>query len=145
MSPSIVVLANLTATAAHAARYAAVLGEPLQARLILLHHYSEMSPDPELVTMNATTTYRSQTEMDAALQSLTQQLPASTEVLASTRAEVELVAEAVERYHPLLLAMGASTESSLLDLLWQNQALRDTHWPILAIPEDAPAPAFRAA
>ncbi|WP_229743141.1 universal stress protein [Hymenobacter qilianensis] len=137
MSPSIVVLANLSAASEHAARYAAVLSEPLQARLILLHQYREATPDPELVTMTATDTYRSQADMDAALQRLTRQLPATTQIVTSTHAEVEMVAEAVERYHPLLLVMGTHTDTSLLDLLWQNQVLRDTHWPLLIVPEAA--------
>ncbi|MBC6605887.1 universal stress protein [Hymenobacter sp. BT188] len=143
MSPSIVVLANLTATSEYAVQYAAVLSEPLQARLLLLHHYREVAPDPELVSMTATKIYRSQAEMAAALQNMTRQLPASTQVLASTRAEVEMVTEAVERYHPLLLVMGMNTDNSLLDQLWQNKALpvlRDTHWPVLVIPEAAPTP-----
>ncbi|WP_159452084.1 universal stress protein [Hymenobacter roseosalivarius] len=143
MSPSIVVLATPTATSEQAAQYAAVLGEPLQARLILLHHYREVASAPELVTMTATNTYRSQAEMAAALQHLTRQLPASTQVMASTQAEVEMIAEAVDRYHPLLLVTGMSTDNSLLDQLWHNQALpvlRDTHWPLLVVPEAAPVP-----
>jgi nucleotide-binding universal stress UspA family protein len=143
MSPSIVVLANLSATSERAAQYAAVLGEPLQARLILLHHYSEQAPDPDLVSIATTNTYRSQTEMATALDSLTQQLPASTQVIASTKAEVEMVAEAVDHYQPLLLVIGMSTDYSLLDLLWHNHALpvlRDSHWPVLVVPEAAPDP-----
>ncbi|SHJ81637.1 Universal stress protein family protein [Hymenobacter daecheongensis DSM 21074] len=141
MNPTFVVLANLTDTAEQAARYAAVLGEPLHARVALLHLYHDPLLDPELATVTTAQAYRTQAEVAAGLADMAGRLPAPAEVTVSVQAMPAAVEEAVQRHQPLLLAMGLSTEHDLLDHLLHNQALpvlRATHRPLLLVPEAAP-------
>ena len=127
----------MSATAAQAARYAAVVGGPVHARLALLHLYHDALLDPELVTIT-TAAYRSQAQATAALRAVAERLPAPAEVAVTTAELAEAVAGAVHRYHPLLLAMGLRHEHDVVDQLVLNQALpvlRATHLPLLLVPE----------
>lgn len=141
MEASFVVLTNLTATAEHAARYAAVLGAPLHARLRLLHLYHDPVLDPELVSITTRPAYRSQAQTLAALDELAHRLPTEAEAMLSVSPAPEALAEAVRHYRPLLLAAGLSPEEDILDHFLHNQLvplLRATHHPILLVPDAAP-------
>ena len=140
MNSCIVVLANLSAAAEQAARYAAVLAAPQQARLELLHLYHEPLLDPELVTVTAAHTFRTQAETAALLRQQARQLAVPAEVKISVQPLAQAVQEAVCLGHPQLLVMGLSAEHTLLDHLLHNQALpvlRTTHRPLLLVPEGA--------
>ena len=143
INPCIVVLANLSAAAEQAARYAAVLGAPQQARLELLHLYHDPLLDPELVTVTAAHTFRTQAETAGLLREQARQLGVPAEVKVSVQPLATAVQEAVCQGHPQLLVMGLSAERTLLDHLMHNQALpllRTTHCPLLLVPEGAPPP-----
>ena len=143
MKPCILVLANPTTTAELAARYAAVLGAPLQAGVALLHLYHDPVLDPDLVTVTAPFAYRNQAETAAAMHTLAQRLLATTEVVVSAQPLPEAVEAAVRRHRPLLLAMGLNPEHDVLDHFLHNQALpalRATHRPLLLVPAAAPVP-----
>ncbi|TGE17394.1 universal stress protein [Hymenobacter elongatus] len=143
MNPSIVVLANLSEAAEKTARYAAVLGAPLHAHVALLHCYHDpVLLAPEMAVVTAAQAERNYTETAAEMQNLAQQLSGSTEVMVSVLPMPDAVAEAVQQYQPLLLAMGLSPKHDLLDALLHNQVLpvlRATHQPLLLVPEAAPA------
>ena len=146
MSHSIVVLANLSAAAEKAARYAAVLGAPLHTHVVLLHFYHDpVMLAPELAVVPAALTDRNYAESAAGMHALAQQLPGSTEVKVSTLPMPDAVAEALLQHQPMLLAMGLSPEHDFLDELLHNQVLpvlRATHQPLLLVPEAAPAAAL---
>ena len=140
MNSCIVVLANLSAAAEQAARYAAVLAAPQQARLELLHLYHEPLLDPELVTVTVAHSFRTQAETAALLREQAQQLAVPAEVKVSVQPLAAAVQEAVCQGHPQLLVMGLSAEHTLLDHFLHNQALpvlRATHCPLLLVPEGA--------
>ena len=144
MNPSIVVLANLLEAAEKCARYAAVLAAPLPAHVALLHCYHDpVLLVPELAVVMAAQTDRNYADTAAGMKALAQRLPGTTEVVRSALPLADAVAETVQRYHPLLLAMGLSPEHDFLDELLHNQVLpvlRATHQPLLLVPEAAPAP-----
>ena len=144
MNPSIVVLTNLSEAAEKTARYAAVLGAPLHGHVTLLHFYHDpLMLAPELAVVAVTQTDRSYADAAVKMQALAQRLPGTAEVTMSALPISDAVAEAVQRYHPLLLAMGLSPEHDFLDELLHNQVLpilRATHQPLLLVPEAAPAP-----
>ncbi|WBA43019.1 universal stress protein [Hymenobacter canadensis] len=140
MPASLLVLTNLAEPAEQAARYAGLLGEPLHARLVLLHLYHNPVLDPELVTVTTAQAYRSQAETSVALHELAARLTVPATVEVSVWAAPEAVDEAVRRHQPLLLAMGLSPEPDMLDHLLHNQALpvlRATHRPLLLVPAAA--------
>ena len=144
MNPCIVVLTNLSEAAEKTARYAAELGAPLHAHMALLHFYHDpVMLAPELAVVAVAQTDRNYADAAAGMQALAQRLPGTAEVMVSARPMPDAVAEAVQRYHPLLLAMGLSPEHDFLDELLHNQVLpilRATHQPLLLVPEAAPAP-----
>ena len=144
MNPSIVVLTNLSEAAEKAARYATVLGAPLYAHVALLHFYHDpVMLAPELAVVTVAQPDRNYADAAAEMQALAQRLPGPAEVMVSALPMPDAVAEAVQRYHPLLLAMGLSPERDFLDELLHNlvlPVLRATHQPLLLVPEAAPAP-----
>ena len=143
MNPSVLVLANLSGSAAQATRWAAALGAPLRARLELLHFCQGPEPVPERRTVTTPDAYYGPDETAQALEALGHQLPTPTGVTITREPLAEAVATAVHQHHPLLLALGLSEEHTLLDHLLRNRALpalRATHRPLLLVPEDAPEP-----
>ena len=146
MNPSIVVLANLSAAAGNAAQYAAVLGAPLHTHLTLLHCYHDPGLlAPELAVVTATQTDRNYIDMTVQMQALTELLPGTAEVTVSVLPMAEAVAEAIQQYQPLLLAMGLRPEHDFLDALLHNHVLpvlQATHQPLLLVPEEAPTTAL---
>ena len=144
MNPSIVVLANLSEAAEKAAQYATVLGAPLHANIALLHcHQDPVLMVPEMAVFTTAQTDRDYAESVTGMQALAQRLPGSAEVVLSALPMADAVAETVQHHNPLALAMGLSPEQSLLDELLRNQVLpvlRATHYPLLLVPEAAPAP-----
>lgn len=144
MNPSIIVLTNLSEAAEKTARYAAVLGAPLHAHVALLHFYHDpVLLAPELAVVAMAQTDRSYADAATEMQALARRLPVTAEVMVSALPMFDAVAEAVQRYHPLLLAMGLSPEHDFLDELLNNRVLpvlRATHQPLLLVPKAAPAP-----
>ncbi|MBD2714556.1 universal stress protein [Microvirga sp. STR05] len=143
MNQAILMLTNLSAAAERAAQMAAVLGLPLQLRLVLLHLYHDPLLDPELVVITTAGAYRTQAETNASLQAMAQRLALPTEVTTSADTLREAVQAALQHYHPLLLGMGLSQEHDLLDRLLHNQmlpVLRATGYPLLLVPERGPVP-----
>ena len=143
MNPVILMLTNLSAAAERAAQMAAMLGLPLQLRLVLLHLYHDPLLDPELVVITTAQAYRTQAETNASLQAMAQRLTLPTEVTTSTDTLREAVQGALHHYQPWLLGMGLSQEHDLLDRLLHNQmlpVLRATRHPLLLVPEHGPAP-----
>lgn len=138
MKSSLLVLANLPEAAAHTARYAATLAQPLGLRMALLHCY--LYPTlmaPELVGSMMEQLDRTDAETLAALRALASRLPVPTEVLEATGPLQEDVALALRRFQPQLLVMGLGAEHGLLDELLRSQvlpALRATHRPMLLVP-----------
>ena len=145
MNSFILVLANLPEAAAHTARYAAALGQPLGLRLALLHCYLYPTLlEPELVGEVVEQLDRNEAETLAALRALASRLPVPTEVVEAASLVEDDVAAAVRHYHPLLLVMGLGPEQSLLDELLRSQVLpvlRATHRPVLLVPAAATAAA----
>ena len=147
MSPSILVLANVSATAERAARYAARLGAPLNAHLVLLNLLSlntyPVLLTPELVEMETRKATREREERIDGLWSIARQLPGLAVVEEASGPMFDAVTTAVRQHQALLLVMGLSTEHGLLDHLLHNQilpVLRATHLPLLLVPEAAPPP-----
>ena len=143
MTPSILVLADLSAATERAAQYAAALGTPLHAELTLLHFYHDPLLELELAAVTLAQIDRNQADTAAALRAVAQRLPVPVEVRVSVAPMPAAVAEAVDRRRPLLLAMGLTTEHNLLDQVLHNQVLpvlRSTHEPLLLVPEAGPAP-----
>lgn len=141
MTPSILVLADLSAATERAAQYAAALGSPLQAELTLLHFYHD--PVLELAAMNIAQLDCNQADTAATLRGLARRLPVPAEVTVSVAPMPAAVEEAVNQHHPLLLAMGLSTAHDVLDQVLHNQVLpvlRDTHQPLLLVPKAGPVP-----
>ncbi|KUG08542.1 hypothetical protein ASU33_10310 [Solirubrum puertoriconensis] len=123
-----------------ALRCATSLAEQLSARLVLLHLYQ----DPLLVTETALVTvpveayYQTQQEVTQHLQQLAEKLPVPAEVAVSSSSISEVVADTVQRYHPLLLVVGREHADNFLDRLVSNLALpslRAVHFPLLVVPE----------
>lgn len=136
MHLSVVVLTNLTLASEQAARYAALLAEPLQLRLVLLHLYHA----PELVTVAPQLAYRNQAETISALQELSARLPMPTDLTVSVQPFTDAVSEAVDQHQAGLLVMGLSAEHDALNHLLHNQALpilQATPLPLLLVPEAA--------
>jgi len=138
MTPNILVLANSADRAEHTARYAAMLGAPLHARLALLHlDASAVMLEPELVAAGAEQSARLEAETMQGLRALAGRLPAPTDVLEAVGPMAEAVAAAGRQYHPLLLAMGHHPTHSLLDQLLLTQVqpvLRALSRPLLLVP-----------
>ncbi|MGY3089034.1 nucleotide-binding universal stress UspA family protein [Hymenobacter sp. UYAg731] len=147
MAPSILVLANVSATAERAARYAARLGAPLHANIVLLNllpfNTYPVLLTPELVEMETREASRERKERLDGLWSIARQLPGLAVVEEAAGAMFDAVTGAVRQHQSLLLVMGLSAEHSLLDHLLHNQilpVLRATHLPLLLVPEAAPPP-----
>ena len=143
MTPSILVFADLSAATERAAQYAAVLCAPLHAELTLLHFYHDPVLELELAAVPLVRRDHNQADTAAALRAVAQQLPVPAVVRVSVAPMPDAVAEAVDRHRPLLLAMGLTTERTLLDQALHNRVLpvlRSTHEPLLLVPEAGPAP-----
>ncbi|MDQ2770905.1 MAG: universal stress protein [Bacteroidota bacterium] len=143
MTPSILVLADLSAATERAAQYAAALGSPLHAELTLLHFYHDPVLELELAAVTVAQLDRNQADTATALRDVARRLPVPAGVTLSVAPMPAAVDEAVNRHHPLLLAMGLSTEHNQLDQVLHNQVLpvlRATHEPLLLVPEAGPAP-----
>ncbi|UYZ59705.1 universal stress protein [Hymenobacter latericus] len=145
MSASLIVLMDFSPGAEAALRYATGLARQLSARLVLLHLYH----DPLLVTETALVTvpveayYQSQQEVTEHLQRLAQTLPVPAEVAVAANTIPEVVADAVQRYQPLLLVAGREHTDNFLDRLVSNLALpslRAVRFPLLLVPERLPEP-----
>ena len=140
MNPSLLVLADLSAPAERAAQYAALLGTPLHAHLTLLHFYHDPVLELELAGVTSAQLNRNQADTAAALRVVAQRLPVTADVTVSVAPMPEAIAQAVYQHHPLLLAMGLSSEHALLDHWLRNQVLpvlRATQQPLLLVPEGA--------
>ncbi|MDO7850982.1 universal stress protein [Hymenobacter convexus] len=147
MAPCILVLVNSSAAAERAARYAAELGAPLHARLVLLNLPSlDLVPvllAPELASAEAQLATHERPERLADLLALTRRLPVPADLEEAPGPVCDALAAAVRQHQPLLLVMGLSPDHDLLDHLLHNRALpvlRTTHLPLLLVPEAAPAP-----
>ena len=141
MTPSILVLADLSAATERAAQYAAALGSPLHAELTLLHFCHD--PVLELAAVNIARLDCNQADTATTLRAVARRLPVPAQVTVSVAPVPAAVEQAVNRHHPLLLALGLSTEHDLLDQLLHNQVLpvlRGTHEPLLLVPEVGPVP-----
>ena len=141
MTPSILVLADLSAATERAAQYAAALGRPLHAEITLLYFYHD--PVLELAAENIAQLNCNHADAAATLRAVARRLPVPTEVTVSVAPMPAAIADAVNQHHPLLLAMGLSTEHDLLDQVLHNQVLpvlRGTHEPLLLVPEAGPVP-----
>ncbi|MBD2721074.1 universal stress protein [Hymenobacter armeniacus] len=147
MTPSILVLANVSATTERAARYAAKLGAPLHAHVTLLNlatlNVYPVLLAPELAMMEAREAAQERNERLDGLWAIARKLPSPAVVEEAAGPMADAVATAVRQHQPLLLAMGLSAEHGFLDHLLHNQilpVLRATHLPLLLVPEAAPAP-----
>ncbi|GAB3868374.1 hypothetical protein GCM10028824_13080 [Hymenobacter segetis] len=147
MSPSILVLANVSATAERAARYAAKLGAPLHANVVLLNLLAlntyPVMLTPELAEIETREAALERNERLEGLWSIARQLPGLAVVEEATGPMFDAVTTAVRQHQSLMLVMGLSPEHSLLDHLLHNQilpVLRATHLPLLLVPEAAPPP-----
>ena len=99
MDPAILVLVNLSATAERAARFAAILGAPLHARLTLLNLWTyPVILSPELVEAEAQIAECTQTETLVALQLLARQLPVPAAVEEVPGVMLDAVKAAVRRH-----------------------------------------------
>ncbi|MBC7447445.1 MAG: universal stress protein [Hymenobacteraceae bacterium] len=123
MNPTIMVITDLSDTAEQAAQYAAALGAPLHAGLVLLHLYPDSVVDPELATTTLTQTIRDRAEIAATLREVVQRLPAPAEVEVASGTAFDSVEKTVHRCHPLLLAVGLNTENTWLDRWLSNHLL----------------------
>ncbi|WP_223650591.1 universal stress protein [Hymenobacter psoromatis] len=143
MNPSLLVLANLPEAAAHTARYAAALGQPLGLHLALLHCYLHPTLlTPALVEEEIAHSDYNEAETMTALRALAGRLSVPAEVMEAGGLLDEDVATAIRRYQPLLLAMGLGPDQSLLDELLRRQVLpvlRATGRPVLLVPAATPA------
>ena len=118
------------------------LFDALQVALLHCYHDPGLMM-PEMTVVTAAQTDRDYAELTAGMQALARRLPDPAEVVVSALPLADAVAEAVQQYQPLLLAMGLSQESDFLDKLLGNQVLpvlRATHYPLLLVPEAAPVP-----
>jgi nucleotide-binding universal stress UspA family protein len=143
MTPSFVVLVNSSAAAEQAARYAALLGAPLRVPLELVNIYQSPLLSSELAFAPVPYFPQLQIEADEALQALAERLPAPAEATVLAAPLPDAVQEAIDRFHPLLLAMNLSAEQGLIDHLLHNQllpVLRATYHPLLLVPETGPPP-----
>ncbi|MDB5271425.1 MAG: hypothetical protein JWP58_4465 [Hymenobacter sp.] len=147
MAPSILVLANVSATAERAARYAARLGAPLHANVVLLNLLAlntyPVTLTPELAEIETREAALERNERLEGLWSIARQLPGLAVVEEASGPMFDAVTTAVRQHQSQLLVMGLSPEHSLLDHLLHNQilpVLRATHLPLLLVPEAAPPP-----
>ena len=147
MAPSILVLANVSATSERAARYAARLGMPLHARTILLNLLTLSTYPavlaPELAEMETREANQARGERLDGLWSIARGLPDPAVVEEATGPMFDAVTTAVRQHQPLLLVMGLSAEHGLLGHLLHNHVLpvlQATHLPLLLVPEAAPPP-----
>lgn len=139
MTPSLLVLADLSAPAERAAHYAALLSSPLHAHLTLLHIYRDPLLELELAGVTSAQLKRNQADTATVLRAVAQRLSVPAEVTVSVESMPKVIAEAVLKYHPLLV-MGLSKEHALLDHWLRNQVLpvlRATQQPVLLVPEAA--------
>lgn len=140
MNPSLLVLADLSASAERAAQYAALLGTPLHAHLTLLHFYHDPVLELELAGVTSADFNRNQADTAAVLRVVARRLSVPAEVVVSVEPMPETIAETVQQHHPLLVVMGLSTEHIVLDHWLHNQllpVLRATQQPLLLVPETA--------
>ncbi|MBT2558354.1 universal stress protein [Hymenobacter sp. ISL-91] len=143
MQSCFVVFVDLSAGAARAAHYAALLGAPRQVRLELVNVCQAPVLSSELAFVPMPYVERLQADADAALQELAEELPTAVGAWVLMPPLANAVQQAIARFRPLLLAMGLSAEPGLLDQLLHNQALpvlRGTHRPLLLVPEAGPPP-----
>ncbi|OGX86716.1 universal stress protein [Hymenobacter glacialis] len=143
MSPSFVVLVDLSAAAERAAHYAAVLGSPLHVRLALVNVYQVPLLSSELAFVAMPHFPQLQADAEDAFHAMAERLPVAAEATVLVAPMADAVQEAIARYHPLLLAMSLSPEQNGLDYLLRNHVLpvlRATHRPLLLVPEASPPP-----
>ncbi len=137
MNPTILVLTDLSDTAEQTAQYAAALGAPLHAGLVLLHLYPDYVLDPELSTVTPAQDIRDRAEIAATLREVIRRLPVPAEGEVASGAAFDSVEKVVRRCQPLLLAVGLNTEDTWLDHWLSNHllpVLNATHRPLLLVP-----------
>ncbi|MCC3156675.1 universal stress protein [Hymenobacter sp. 15J16-1T3B] len=153
MKPTFVVLTDLSPRAFRAAYFAAVLAAAVGAELRLLHLEAEAVIEPEFGMLPLPADYLDQQQRDAttALAELVRLLPAPAQVQPRRGALADTLQELVRHEPPALLVLSYAAGYDLFDQLLHNYALpalRDTHLPLLLVPEDAaqdPAPPRRVA
>ncbi|WP_303312529.1 universal stress protein [Hymenobacter sp. BT730] len=143
MGPDLVVLTDFSESSRRALAYAAALAQPLQSRVVLLHLYQDVLLDPEYVVIPAGAAIRSQRETRRALEKMAEELPVPATVDLSVNTLAEALADAIARYHPLVLVCGRAATPDFLDQLLGDQSLpvlRHLHYPLLMVPENAHLP-----
>ena len=141
MEPTFVLLTDLSAAAEVASNYTSRLATLVGAQLVLLHVYQDPLLEPEAAMMAvpaiAANRRQAMTELVERAQHLA--VPAKAELSIDSLGVA--VANAVEQYHPLLLAVGREAPRTMLDRLVANLALpvlRDARYPLLVVPEAWP-------
>ncbi|ALD20649.1 universal stress protein [Hymenobacter sp. DG25A] len=143
MGPNLVVLTDFSESSRQALAYAAALAQPLQSKVVLLHLYQDVLLDPEYVMIPAAAAIRSQRETRNALEKMAEELPVPAAVELSVNTLAETLADAIARYHPLVLICGRAATPDFLDQLLGDQALpvlRHLRYPLLMVPEGSPMP-----
>lgn len=138
MNPTLLVLTDFTAGANRSLDVAAALAHPLGARLVLLHVHRDSLLDPERLTGTLTAEDKEATQL--ALNSLTRQLPVPAVAEIGCGRVADVVQEAAQRYHPILLVLSRNNAEDVPDELATTTALtllRRNAYPLLVVPPHA--------
>ncbi|OUJ71423.1 universal stress protein [Hymenobacter crusticola] len=138
MTPTLLILTDFLAGANRALDYAATLAHLVGARLVLLHVQRTSWLDPERLTGKLSAINEEATQL--ALNSLIRDLPVSAVAEVGVGRVEEVVQEAVERHHPVLIVLSRPETENTPDELVTTTALnllRLHACPLLVVPHTA--------
>ncbi|MBH8568622.1 universal stress protein [Microvirga sp. STS02] len=141
MVPNIVVLTDFSLAAERARAYAAVLAAPLDAELHLVHVFL---PVPVVTEYGLVLPARDEDYVPETCRCLrhvaeTMPVPTTAEVLEADW--LGAIAQAREKYQPMLIVAGLTATNGFLDEWFSNRAAplpRQTGCPLLLVPEHLP-------
>ncbi|MBC6609874.1 universal stress protein [Hymenobacter sp. BT507] len=135
MRPTLLVLTDFSAGTNRSLQVAASLAQPLDAELVVLHVHRDSLLDPERFTGKLSK--ESYEVTMRALHSLVCQLPIPAVAEVGQGLLPDVVADAIRRYHPLLLVLSRPAADNVPDELATTtalQLLRTSSIPLLVVP-----------
>ena len=141
MLPNIVVLTDFSLAAERARAYAAVLAAPLDAELHLVHVFLPVPITTEygMVLPNMNEDYAPETCRCLRHVAETMPVPTTAEVLEADWPGA--IAQALEKYQPMLIVAGLTATNNFLEEWFSNRAVplpHQTGCPLLLVPEHLP-------
>ena len=141
MTPNIIVLTDFSLAAERARAYAAVLAAHLKAELHLVHVFLPLPVTTEYGMVLPVLDESYVPETYRCLQHVAETMPVPTTAEVLEADWPGAIAQALEKYQPLLMVAGLTATSGFLDEWFSNRAVplpHQTGCPLLLVPEHLP-------